>query len=330
LRSFHSLLITLLVLAGLTGCSVNKDIFKQESISSVSPTPMSIEIDSNLYYDQSEISNLNWREYMYWTKSVFGSHSEEYHATLPDTSVWTPIDTCNGSYAESYLRQPAYQNYPVVGISFEQALAYSNWRTDRVLEYLLINYNYMELMAHQDPDNYFTIERFRNGSIELKKPIANITHYPVFRLPTEDEWKQAVTFNNSVSSQEDRKTQKAMEQCFENTPEIISRVNRCIDDTLMGDYTAVVHPTENRQKLKTGSSITSGNDLLEINIPIIFRLRGNVREMTATKGISVGGGWCDSMDLIQAQATFTESGSTSNCLGFRNICEWQKIETLTP
>ena len=34
----------------------------------------------------------------------------------------------------NYLRHPAYQNYPVVGVSWIQANQFCIWRTDRVNE----------------------------------------------------------------------------------------------------------------------------------------------------------------------------------------------------
>ena len=44
-------------------------------------------------------------------------------------------------YAEvmtnNYLRHPAFADYPVVGVSWKQAVEFSNWRTDRVNEQIL-------------------------------------------------------------------------------------------------------------------------------------------------------------------------------------------------
>jgi formylglycine-generating enzyme required for sulfatase activity len=50
----------------------------------------------------------------------------------PDESVW--VNDFNNAYNEPYMRlyfnHPGYNDYPVVGISWEQANAFSAWRTD--------------------------------------------------------------------------------------------------------------------------------------------------------------------------------------------------------
>src|SRR5690625_7208825 len=44
---------------------------------------------------------------------------------------------------ENYLRHPAYAEYPVVGVSWIQAMEYSKWRTDRVNEIMLEREGYV-------------------------------------------------------------------------------------------------------------------------------------------------------------------------------------------
>jgi len=101
------------------------------------PLEQSRIISENTYMDVTEVSNVQWREYMSWCEKEYGKESKEYVATFPDENVW------EGKKFEAiqkyYLRHTAYDNYPVVGISYKQATAYCRWRANRINEGLRIN-----------------------------------------------------------------------------------------------------------------------------------------------------------------------------------------------
>ncbi len=97
---------------------------------------------SSFYMDKYEVTNLDWNEYVHWMQMVFG-HSKQgkrlVKQVLPDTTVWREEMAYNEPYLEYYFRHPAYSFYPVVGVSWKQAMAYCRWRSDRVNELQLVN-----------------------------------------------------------------------------------------------------------------------------------------------------------------------------------------------
>jgi len=72
---------------------------------------------SSFYMDETEVTNSNYREYLYWTARVFNSNYPQiYTKALPDTLVWRNKLAYNEPFVKYYLRHPAYNDYPVVGI----------------------------------------------------------------------------------------------------------------------------------------------------------------------------------------------------------------------
>ncbi|NOT52494.1 MAG: SUMF1/EgtB/PvdO family nonheme iron enzyme [Chitinophagaceae bacterium] len=103
--------------------------FSQKNKISKKVPPGTVKVNDTLFVDETEISNLHWREYLFYLEKFDSTSIEK---ALPDTSVWR--NTVSETLTGYYLRQPSFNNYPVVGISYEQAVVFCQWRSDRVNE----------------------------------------------------------------------------------------------------------------------------------------------------------------------------------------------------
>ena len=180
---------------------------------------------SSFYMDETEVRNIDYLEYLFWIERVYGSnydngsYPEVYWKALPDTNVWRDKLSYNEPYVESYLRHPAFNQYPVVGVNWEQAVDYCAWRTDRVNERILIDNGYLWEDPEQVDENVFKTDAYKMGQYEgrIRRQLPNLklgvhsydkkagkdknaVRYvqesdgillPRFRLPTEAEWEFA-------------------------------------------------------------------------------------------------------------------------------------------
>lgn len=118
---------------------------------------------SSFYMDDTEITNHEYRQYVnaMLADSAASIGEEEIMAKYyPDTTVWKNDFTYhNGDpMLEYYYGHPAFDTYPVVGVSWKAAQHFCQWRTNL--------YN-----------DYRTKE--------------NLVNSPRFRLPSEAEWEWA-------------------------------------------------------------------------------------------------------------------------------------------
>ena len=191
-------------------------------------TPQQMHVRS-FYLDEAEVTNSEYLLYLQVTKEIFPPSEEKYKniysSTVPDTLVWRSSLGNTELLSENYLRHPAYSDYPVVGVSWLQAVQYCKWRTSAVnLKNLIDNGVLSNVLGNDTIRNFFDTDLYLENPYRLfdgdstvykrglpdnkirkkgqpRPPKGTFTGRQVtlqdgilsqkFRLPTEVEWEYA-------------------------------------------------------------------------------------------------------------------------------------------
>lgn len=262
-------------------CSISLSAYGQAKKPTIPPGM--VKIKESLYMDVDELRNVDYREYVMWLRQVFGERSEKYLKALPDAK----------QSPDYYFKNPEANNYPVVGVTYEQAFNYCKWRTDRLFERDLALRNLIEINPDQNAESYFSIERLRNGRYRIPR-IQELQGMQItaFRLPTKEEWELAAAGKLDVAQ---------YPFGMQDTTRI--KLKMTIERSLEDDIIKTA-------SFKRGLPNAYG----------VVNIIGNAAEMIGTKGIAKGGSWKHKVEDCKIKNDLAYD-KPENWLGFRCVAE---------
>ncbi|MBI5539374.1 MAG: SUMF1/EgtB/PvdO family nonheme iron enzyme [Bacteroidia bacterium] len=239
-----------------------------------------VKVDSMLYCNVYETTNVEYRDFLSELKQ--SGKIEEYKVALPDTNGWKSKNAYNEPYVELYFRHPAYQNYPLVNVSYDQAIKYCDWLTQK--------YN-----------------------SQAKRKFKKV----VFRLPNKTEWENAAHGGLKENVYPwggyylvNNKGGKACNYLSIGDEGITF-------DTINKKFILVNSILSNKPvSLKEIEALTMPAMYYEPNGFGVYNIAGNASEMIKEKGIAKGGSWISpGYDVrIESEEFYSHS---SNHMGFR-------------
>lgn len=297
MKNLFPFIFIILVIAG---CQSGQQLISIDNHDyKVSNPPNMVKVANNLFADKTEISNLDWMEYVTWIENIHGKDSHIYEAALPDSTVWSGEITEGEDRISTYFSNPAFYDYPVVGITYIQAKKYCKWRTDRVAEMILVQKG---ILKPHNNSSTFTLSEYEKSSNK-------VAYVPTFRLPTEQEWEIIAAGGL-------------------NTEEYPLGINK---NEIKEKYRNYHHHNAifPKRLSKTGNEKTA-----HITAPVrtylpngyeIYNSVGNVAEMVEEVGVSKGGSYVHSIDDCQIENSIIYA-KPEKWLGFRCVAYYEPIQ----
>lgn len=244
---------------------------------SVDSTKLTVQ---SFFISRTEVTNKQYRTFLADLKAKGDTAS--YRRAMVDSNRWLDKKMYMAPYAEFYFCHPAYDNYPVVNISYEGAALYCKWLTEKMASVPGLS-----------------------GCI--------------FRLPCRAEWIMAA---RGGSEQADyswdgpylRGGKKGMLLCNFKTFGA-----ECIHYDAKNDRYEVVTDHYGNFTVEDNYLITALADSYEPNAYGLYNMCGNTAEMVQEKNIAVGGCWNSTGYDVRVESTMAYDGEPSIYVGFRPV-----------
>jgi formylglycine-generating enzyme required for sulfatase activity len=248
-----------------------------------------IKVDS-FYIFNHEVTN---GEYQMFIEDVKSKDTAYYKQMLPDTLVWRDRYSYSEPMVDYYFRHPAFRNYPVLGISYEQAESYCKWLTAKYMNEVNRKFKQVEFQLPTIAEWTYASK----GGLDLSK-------FP---------WK-----GNSMQDKDGKWMAKFRVIPQDGIGYEIIPVQK-LDGKI--EY----------RKMLTASGWFGANDMDHwIVSPVksypangygLFDMAGNVEEYVLEKGVTKGGSWKDTGYYlnIHVEELYDSTSLTSSERGFRFV-----------
>lgn len=234
------------------------------------------------YMSRTEVTNKSYHDFLNYL-AVQEEDSAAWERNFPDTLVWINSETY--SYSEPttnmYFWHPAYDNYPVVGVTYEQCQAYCDWLTR--------TYN-------NDPHRKFKKVQF---SLPTRKQF--------IAAAICGEGQRLFSFEgNEIMNKNGPKLNIDNRRAFEASMDIQTcKINFKQQKTYYDDKADYTNKVISYQPNEYG----------------IYNLSGNVQEFIAEYGYVKGGGWRDLLEdaSLVKEESYSKEDEKSSQRGFRFV-----------
>jgi formylglycine-generating enzyme required for sulfatase activity len=233
---------------------------------------------SEFYVASTEVTNIQWKEFLMYLKQE--GRMQEYEANILDTTVWRQRLAYNEPFVNYYYQHQAYSEYPAVGMTLKQAIAYADWLT--------------EIFAMRDQGVKVT-----------------------FSVPTKKQWIRAARGGAATQYPWDgpylRNSKGSFLSNFKTYDErFITRTD------INGEYTNTYQVLLYDNFMDKEMTITAPAESYYPNQFGIYNMSGNVAELVSDDTVAMGGSWNDTgYDVrVESEQPATEPRST---IGFRVV-----------
>jgi formylglycine-generating enzyme required for sulfatase activity len=296
------LLISSLLIISCTGKKNLYDVVRKIPKQKLTP-PGTVWLRDNLFMDETEVTNFSWMEFLYYLKR---KDTAQYSLMRPDTICWTRADVgfdLSEPLISYYLKHPTYRDYPVVGISYEQAVEFCKWRSVMVNQFIYIRKN-----------------KLKKYSLDT---IFQTPEYVKYRLPTKAEWEYSAAAGLPYET---------YPLGYEN---LTDKKNRPVSNTLEYYIYFKKRFTDSKDTIFTCTP-TNPVYASKCNKYGLYHVLGNVSELTAdslVKGLNFSSGIYSIDREETSNGSYTIKAQTYNYkidkkyirpepwIGFRCICE---------